>query len=256
MALLGPRSLASPCQPSSWWSAPLLLMFGLRWLRKTILRAAGVLALHDEAQAFAQEAESLRRAGEKSKSAIDKVAFGTSFKIVMLEGIEVVFIVIAIGAGGPLIVPASIGARLALLAVSVVGLVEHRPLVSVPENTLKFVVGVLLAAFGTFWVSEGIELTWPGADWAIFGLVVLYLVVVLPLVALCRRLHVLRAERARTLVPSTETRVTGALGVIARELWSLFVADGWLTARVLMLVGAMWLTRTGTAISTTWLCLP
>ena len=124
-----------------------------------MLRAAGVIPLHDEA-AYARETDSLRTAGPSSGS-WDAVAITTAFKITMLEGLEVVFIVIAVGAGGVgLLVPAAIGAAAALLAVVALGLVLHRPLSIVPENTLKFSVGVLLAAFGTFWVGEG--LLWLG----------------------------------------------------------------------------------------------
>jgi uncharacterized membrane protein len=233
----------------------LLLMFGLRWLRKAVLRAAGVLALHDEAKAFAEETESLRRAGDAAGSAIDKVAFGTSFKIVMLEGIEVVFIVIAIGAGGPLIVPASIGAGLALVVVAALGLVVHRPLAMLPENALKFGVGVLLSAFGSFWVGEGIGLAWPGADWAILGLIAMYLVIALALVPVCQRLH--RLGGVRTKVPAKPSGAPsfGAIGAVLQELWSLFVDDIWLAAGVLALVGAIWLTQANAAVSATVLCV-
>jgi uncharacterized membrane protein len=127
--------------------------------------------------------------GNRGGRAVDKEAFATSFKIVMLEGIEVVFFVIAIGAGGPLLVPASIGAALALAVVVLLGLVLHRPLARVPENALKFGVGVLLSAFGTFWVGEGIGLEWPGADWALLALIAVFLVVALALVPACARLR-------------------------------------------------------------------
>ena len=94
-----------------------------------------------------------------------------SFKIVMLEGIEVVFVVIAIGAGGRLLLPAAIGALLALVVVVLLGLWLHKPLANVPKNALKFGVGVMLAAFGTFWVGEGIGIEWPGAHWALLTLI-------------------------------------------------------------------------------------
>jgi len=109
-----------------------------------------------------------------------------SFKIVMLEGIEVVFIVIAIGAVSGLLVPAGIGAGAALLVVIALGIALHRPLARIPENTLKFVVGVLLSAFGAFWVGEGVGLAWPGADWSILALIVAFLALALAMVALCR----------------------------------------------------------------------
>jgi uncharacterized membrane protein len=163
----------------------LLLLFGLRWLRKAILRAAGFIPLHDETAAFAKNARAMQ--GAQPAQGWDKVAFGASFQITMLEGTEVVFIVIAIGAGGPgLFLPASLGALAALVVVTALGFVVHRPLARVPENTLKFIVGGLLSAFGTFWVGEGIGLAWPGADWAIAALVAGYLLVALAAIQMCR----------------------------------------------------------------------
>ncbi len=131
-----------------------LLLFGLRWLRKAILRAAGVIPLHDEPAAFAKQTEAMR--GHGMADGLDRIAFGAAFQITMLEGTEVVFIVIAVGAGGAgLLLPASLGALAALLVVAALGLAIHRPLARIPENTLKFVVGVLLSAFGTFWMGGG-----------------------------------------------------------------------------------------------------
>ena len=169
----------------------LTLLFGLRWLRKAILRAAGVIALRDEAAAFAKQTASLR--GHDRAGGLDRVAFGTAFQITMLEGMEVVFIVIAIGAGGVgLLLPASLGALAALLLVAALGLAIHRPLARVPENSLKFVVGVLLSAFGCFWLGEGVGVAWPGADWSILGLILGFLGTALVTVPLCRS----RAGRA------------------------------------------------------------
>jgi uncharacterized membrane protein len=164
----------------------LLLLFGMRWLRKAILRSAGVIPLHDEEAAYAKETESLRGIGEGG-NAWDSIAIVTAFKITMLEGLEVVFIVIAVGAGGVgLLIPAGVGALGALVLVVLLGVIVHRPLASIPENTLKFVVGVLLTAFGTFWVGEGIGLGWPGRDWSILGLVVGFFLVALATVHWCR----------------------------------------------------------------------
>ena len=160
----------------------LLLLFGLRWLRKAVLRAAGRIPLRDEAAAFAKTTASLRSAGGAS-AGWDRVGLATAFQIVMLEGVEVVFIVVAIGAAGGLLVPASVGAALALLVVVVVGAALRRPLSRVPENTLKFAVGCLLSGFGTFWTGEAIGVAWPGADWSILALVAGFLVVALALVA-------------------------------------------------------------------------
>ena len=164
----------------------LLLLFGLRWLRKAVLRSAGVIPLHDEAEAFAKQTEAMRSLGGGG-GGWDRIAVSTSFQITMLEGIEVVFIVIAIGGGGAgLLLPASLGALAALLVVIALGVAVHRPLANVPENALKFVVGVLLSAFGTFWVGEGVGVTWPGADWSILALVGGFLVAASVAVPLCR----------------------------------------------------------------------
>jgi uncharacterized membrane protein len=165
----------------------LLLLFGMRWLRKAILRAAGVIPLHDEAAAFATETAELREQARRHAAWLDWLAALTSFKAVVLEGLEVVFIVIAVSAGRGLLVPASAGALAACLLVAGAGLVVHRPLARVPENTLKFVVGVMLSAFGIFWTGEGLGVAWPGADLAIVAFAVLFLAVGLAAVALVRR---------------------------------------------------------------------
>jgi uncharacterized membrane protein len=160
----------------------LLLLFGLRWLRKAILRAAGRMPLHDEAALFARTTASLR-GDPRRPGGWDRLAVATAFQIVMLEGLEVVFIVIALGAAGGLLLPASLGALAALAVVVLLGLVLHAPLARVPENALKFVVGCLLSGFGTFWVGEAIGVAWPGADWSIPSLVGGFLVLALLLVA-------------------------------------------------------------------------
>ena len=165
----------------------LLLLFGLRWLRKAILRSAGLIPLHDEAAAFAKSTAAMQ--GHGLAAGWDGIAFGAAFQITMLEGIEVVFIVVAVGAGGAgLLLPASLGALGALLLVGLLGLVVHRPLSRIPENGLKFVVGVLLSAFGSFWFGEGIGVAWPGADWSILALVAGFFAVAVLAVPLCRAL--------------------------------------------------------------------
>jgi Ca2+/H+ antiporter, TMEM165/GDT1 family len=194
--LLGPALARIPLDVVQLFVGTLLLLFGLRWLRKAILRAAGVIALHDEEEAFAAEAALLRR-GAGIGGGWDTVAIATSFKIVMLEGIEVVFIVIAIGAAGGLLVPASVGAIAALLLVVGLGLVLHRPLAKIPENALKFTVGVLLCAFGAFWVGEGIGVAWPAEDWSILALIAGFLAVALGTIPLCRSRSQLDPEAAR-----------------------------------------------------------
>ena len=165
----------------------LLLLFGMRWLRKAILRAAGVIPLHDEAIAYATETAQLREQASLDSARLDWLAALASFKAVMLEGLEVVFIVIAVGAGRGLIIPASVGAIAACLLVAAIGFAIHRPLARVPENMLKFVVGVMLSAFGVFWIGEGFGVDWPGEDIAIIAFAALFFVVALGTVALTRR---------------------------------------------------------------------
>lgn len=160
VVILGPALSLIPLQYLQLGVGVLLLLFGARWLRKAILRGAGRLPLHDETAAFAKEAAAL-------EGAADLAAFMTSFKAVLLEGLEVVFIVIAVGATGNLLVPATLGAAAAFLVVLGLGLVLHRPLARVPENTLKFTVGAMILSFGLFWVGEGLGLAWPGEDWSI-----------------------------------------------------------------------------------------
>jgi uncharacterized membrane protein len=181
--LLGPFLDRVPLHALQLVIGVLLLLFGMRWLRKAILRAAGLIALHDETAVFAAETAALRAHTRR----LDWLAGLASYKAMLLEGLEVVFVVIAVGAGRGLLVPASIGALAACALVAVVGLVVHRPLARVPENTLKFTVGVMLSAFGLFWTGEGLGISWPGADLAILGFAVLLLCVSALAVVVLRR---------------------------------------------------------------------
>ena len=139
----------------------LLLLFGMRWLRKSILRFAGIIAIHDEELIYQREVAELRAAG-KTHTRWDNIGFWFSYKAVLLEGLEVAFIVIALGAqGGPALQAAIFGAATALVVVMGLGAVLHRPLTIVPENFMKFVVGAMLTTFGLFWGAEGMEVVWP-----------------------------------------------------------------------------------------------
>lgn len=196
VVILGPALTLIPLEDVHLVVGGLLLLFGMRWLRKAILRSAGVIPLHDEDAAYTKETESLRRLGGASLG-WDTVAIATAFKITMLEGLEVVFIVVAVGAGGVgLLVPASVGAFAALFVVIALGIVLHKPLSAIPENTLKFAVGVLLSAFGTFWVGEGLAIEWPGQDWSILGLTLGFLLFALAAVPMCRIRAAARASFA------------------------------------------------------------
>lgn len=189
IAVLGPALARIPLATIQLVVGALLLLFGLRWLRKAILRYAGVIPLHDEAATYSKETESMRKLGRIGQR-WDSVAFAASFKITLLEGIEVVFIVIAVGAGGAgLLLSACAGALAALFIVVLLGFALHRPIATIPENTLKFAVGVVLSAFGCFWLGEGIGVAWPGADWLIVALIDGFLAIGAIAVPICRSLH-------------------------------------------------------------------
>src|SRR5438270_348311 len=161
VALLGPMLDRVPIHWLQLTIGVLLLLFGMRWLRKAILRAAGVIPLHDETAAFAKETAELREQARRNEARLNSLAAITTFKAVLLEGLEVVFIVIALGAGRGMLVPASAGAVAACLAVAAVGLIVRRPLARVQENTLKFAVGIMMSAFGVFWTGWGLGVVWP-----------------------------------------------------------------------------------------------
>ncbi len=186
VAALGPLIGAVPVRALQFVVGVLLVMFGLRWQRKAILRSIGVVALHDEDAAFQRQTRELTEAERRQADGLDWIAGAAAFKAVLLEGIEVVFIVIAIGAARGLIGLASAGAVAACIAVAAVGAAVHRPLARVPENALKFAVGVMLSAFGLFWTGESIGVEWPGGDAAILAFAALFLAVAAALVALLR----------------------------------------------------------------------
>ena len=189
VAVLGPGLARLPLGVAQLAIGALLLLFGMRWLRKAILRSAGVVARHDEGQAFAEETAALRKLGTAPGQLLDRLAMASTFKIVLLEGLEVVFIVLAMGAGGQGLLGPALGAVLALFVVAALGAWLHRPLAQVPQNTLKFGVGVMLSAFGTFWVAQGLQLPQPGGEWALVGLTLVYLLVALALVKACAHGH-------------------------------------------------------------------
>jgi uncharacterized membrane protein len=165
----------------------LLLLFGMGWLRKAVLRSAGIIPLHDEVAIFAAETAQLVAEAARKQVSLDWIGGLAAFKAVLLEGLEVVFIVIAVGAGRGLLWPAGLGALAALVAVLVIGVIVHKPLARVPENTLKFGVGIMLSAFGVFWTGEGLGVNWPGQDLALPVFAALFLAVGLATAALLRR---------------------------------------------------------------------
>ncbi len=184
---VGPLLESVPLRVLQLLIGSLLLLFGIRWLRKAILRAAGVVPLRDEQTVFERESAGLREDGHGDTARVNGLAALASFKAVLLEGLEVVFIVLAIGAGHGMLVAASVGALAACALVVAIGFAIRRPLARVPENTLKFAVGVLLSAFGVFWAGEGLGIGWPGGDLAIPGIAALFLLVAIGVIRAIRR---------------------------------------------------------------------
>jgi uncharacterized membrane protein len=152
----------------------LLLVFGLQWLRKAILRASGFKALHDEEAIYRREAAQAAAAGDTTRASMDWYSFTVAFKGVLLEGLEVAFIVVTFGSNQGNIPLAAAGAVAAIVVVAIVGLRVRAPLGRVPENTLKYAVGLLLTTFGTFWAAEGAGVSWPGSDLALLALLGFY----------------------------------------------------------------------------------
>jgi uncharacterized membrane protein len=167
VAALGPALTLVPIDVLRLVVGGLLLAFGLQWLRKAILRASGYKALHDEDAIFARETADARDAAHEERAGLDWYGFTLSFKGVLLEGLEVAFIVLTFGSTQGSIGLAALGAGIALVLVAVVGVLVRAPLARVPENTMKFAVGVMLTTFGTFWATEGAGAHWPGDDAAL-----------------------------------------------------------------------------------------
>jgi uncharacterized membrane protein len=171
VAALGPALQHIPIGTLRFVVGALLLAFGIQWLRKAILRASGYKPLHDEGAAFVRERKEAGAAAPAASPRMDWYSFTVAFKGVLLEGLEVTFIVVTFGSAEGRVGLAAAAAAAAVVLVVAVGLVVRGPLERVPENALKFVVGVLLTSFGIFWGGEGAGVEWPGADFAILGLV-------------------------------------------------------------------------------------
>ncbi|HBW18392.1 MAG: COG4280 domain-containing protein [Streptosporangiaceae bacterium] len=188
IAALGPAISAVPLHGLRLVVGALLLVFGLQWLRKAILRASGHKALHDEARIYQQQVAAA--AGQPRRSAglvPDWFGFTLSFKGVLLEGLEVVFIVLTFGTNQHDVGLAAIAAACAIAVVAGLGVAVRAPLARVPENTMKFVVGIMLTAFGTFWGAEGAGAHWPGSDASLLVLIPAIAAFALLLVAAMRR---------------------------------------------------------------------
>jgi uncharacterized membrane protein len=187
VAALGPALTVVPIGWLRLVVGGLLLVFGLQWLRKAILRAAGLKALHDETAIYARQTAAARAAARESRFAVpDWYAFTLSFKGVLLEGLEVAFIVVTFGANQGSIGLAVLGAAAAVVLVAAAGVAVRGPLARVPENTMKFAVGSLLTRFGVFWGGEGAGAHWPGGDAAILALLAFTVAASLAAVAVLR----------------------------------------------------------------------
>jgi uncharacterized membrane protein len=209
VSALGPTITLLPLGALRLVVGALLAIFGLQWLRKAVLRATGYKALHDEASAYLREVAAAKAAGSSVRRGRvgDWYAFTLAFKGVLLEGLEVVFIVLTFGANQKNIGAAVIGAAIAVVLVSVVGFSVRAPLARVPENWMKFTVGIMLTAFGTFWGAEGAGVSWPGSDAA--------LLVLVPLIALVSLGYTywLRRARPRLASPAAVSESEGVAGV-------------------------------------------
>jgi uncharacterized membrane protein len=194
VAALGPALGSIPIGTLRLVVGALLLAFGLQWLRKAILRSSGYKELHDEEETFRSEQAQAAAAGNEQRAGLDWYSFTVAFKGVLLEGLEVVFIVIAFGSAQGQLGLAAAGAGLALVVVIIAGVLAKGPLSRVPENTIKFVVGLLLTSFGCFWGAEGAGVDWPGEELSLLGVVAFFAMVSFLLV---------RALRRRRVVPVT-----------------------------------------------------
>jgi uncharacterized membrane protein len=234
---LGPAIASLPLDVLRVVVGGLLLIFGLRWLSKAILRSAGLKAKHDELQAYKHEAEAAREAGERH-GGFDAYSFAVSFKGVLLEGLEVVFIVLTFGANQHRVGLAAGAAVIAVITVVAAGLAARAPLARVPENTLKLIVGAMLTSFGMFWGAEGAGAHWPGGDAALLVIIPGVLGVAIAISAALRRATIRQVTEAVT-VEQLETTIAktrpgnsidrAPIWRLPLAAWELILGDDWRT---------------------------
>jgi uncharacterized membrane protein len=240
--LLGPSVEKLPKNSLRLIVGGLLLVFGMQWLRKAILRASGFKALHDESKIYQEEIEAAHNVEKKSRFAVsDWYAFTLSFKGVLLEGLEVVFIVVTFGiiqkGNNPQAFSLAIwGAVIAVAVVAIAGFIIHKPLTKVPENTMKFIVGVLLTSFGIFWGAEGAGVEWPHSDFSLLGLIPTILIICWLLIALLK-LRKAKGNQIRKLnLPSfnepakDSSKIVRLLGGFLYFWYDFIVGDDWRVA--------------------------
>lgn len=202
----------------------LLLIYGLQWTGKAILRASGAKAKHDEELIYATEVKRLREEAPVPATGLDGISFAVSFKGVLLEGLEVAFIVITFGTSAGRLDAAALGAVLAVVLVIAVGIFVHRPLSRVPENGLKFAVGLMLITFGTFWAGEGIGINWPASDATLILLLIAYLVVGLGAIRIARRILDIRRRAHGAGQSSVDAFISNQAGLVASVAGGVIVA--------------------------------
>jgi uncharacterized membrane protein len=196
VAALGPALTLIPIGALRLFVGTILLIFGLQWLRKAILRASGYKAVHDEDAIFSRNVKESQAAATVVRAGMDWYAFTLAFKGTFLEGLEVAFIVLTFGSTSGNIPLAAVGAVAAIVLVGVAGVLVHQPLSQVPENTMKFAVGIMLTTFGIFWAAEGVGVAWPGEDASILGVLAFTILWSFGLVASLRR------QREQQLAPA------------------------------------------------------
>ena len=236
VVIAGPSILLVPIEILRLIVGVLLLVFGLQWLRKAILRATGFKALHDEEKIFEAELNSAKTA-ERTKifSDLDKYSFTLSFKTVLLEGFEVIFIVLTFGALKNSLGIATFGALFSLLVVAGAAFAIRKPLTKVPENTLKFVVGTMATTFGIFWTTEGLNIEWPYSDTTLLLLAALVLLTAFACILW------LRAKKPADKKKKTEANKTKSKAAVALKssldfVYELLIGDEWITGVSLWLL--------------------
>ncbi len=247
ISLLGPSIENLPKSTLRLAVGGLLLVFGMQWLRKAILRAGGFKALHDEKEIFKEEVEAASRAPRTSHFVVsDWYAFTLSFKGVLLEGLEVVFIVVTFGViqkgSNPHAYSLAIWAAvIAVLIVTVAGFAIHKPLSRVPENTMKFIVGILCTSFGIYWGAEGAGAEWPHADLSLLPIIAVVTSVCLLLVKLLQvrkaRNYIVRGLAISSLqAPSSSAPIlVRIIGGFLFFWYDLIIGDDWRVAATVIL---------------------
>lgn len=255
VVVAGPSILLVPIEILRLIVGVLLLVFGLQWLRKAILRATGFKALHDEEKIFEAELNSAKTA-ERTKifSDVDKYSFTLSFKTVLLEGFEVIFIVLTFGALKNSLGIATFGALFSLLVVAGAAFAIRKPLTKVPENTLKFVVGTMATTFGIFWTTEGLNIEWPYSDTTLLLLAALVLLAAFACILWLRGKKPADKKKKKTEANKPKSKAAVAVRSSLDFVYELLIGDEWITGVSLWLLVAV---ASATSISVdAWYLVP